>query len=299
MRRRAPHFPAILIPAWLLTFFCAFPSGTAQANSLPPAPDDIMVISVYNAPRTMAHVDVLVPLSEEDARYTACSDIVTETYGLKPDCGMVTFSVDGYRSSTAHLLGLTEYALADPVSGTVVCDERNTALLKAVAGDRMRVAVFSGTGRLLCCSKPLQLPETSDSPWLSIEPEGSYHYNAETGEFEQRVTVLDLMRRIIGLAAAALLTALIEVLVAKGLRLAPLRRVAYLNLCSNLLMNTVLYLLPGGFRSVLVTETVVCLVEFVLCRCFLYREVETWRIALLAIVGNIASFMTGCMAFSI
>ena len=106
MKKRLSLFLVFLL---LLGFLpCA-----ALANSPVYVPDDVMRVSLYNSPEEAVYFDILVPLSEEDASYTTCNSLITEVYGLATNCDMVTLSLDGYRSSSAHLKGMPAFALID------------------------------------------------------------------------------------------------------------------------------------------------------------------------------------------
>lgn len=296
MKKRLSLF---LVSLLLLGFLpCA-----ALANSPVYVPDDVMRVSLYNSPEEAVYFDILVPLSEEDASYTTCNSLITEVYGLATNCDMVTLSLDGYRSSSAHLKGMPAFALIDQ-ENRVECDERTTALLADAADGRMRAALFDITGTLICCSEPLSINAVAIPRYSALY--GLYYYDAATGTFEQFALDGYLTATVVAilLLLSALLTAAIEGALASKLGLHPAKRAVILNLCSNSLMNAVLFVLLIKTMLpvwLLVTglEAIACWCEYSICRNRLYSQVPRNRLLLFILVGNFASLAAGLLLHAI
>ncbi len=287
----------------LFLFLFGFLPCAALANSPAYMPDDVMRVYLYDRPKEAVYFDILVPLSGEDASYTACSSLITEVYGLASNCDMVTLSLDGYRSSSAHLKGMPAYALIDR-DGRVECDAQATALLATAADGRMRAALFDKKGTLICHSEPLSIHATAIPRYSSLY--GIYHYDAATGAFEPFASDGYLAATVVAilLLLSAPLTAAIEGALAARLGLHPAKRAVILNLCSNCLMNAALFVLLiktmlPVWLLVMGLEAAACLCEYSIRRHRLYLQAPRNRLILFVLAGNLASLAAGLLLHAI
>ena len=299
--------------AVLLLSLAAFLVRPAEAFANAPLPARFFIISMENAPENAYGVDFLLQKEKiPQEKYTECNTKALEAAGLPAGCELAVYENDSWVSFLTHHSEAEFEGDLAPVPGkpeTLVSYTANYGYKELAESGNVRLAVFDKEGNILSVSDPfdvkvstphhnysnLQYDAASGQAYcVTLMEELQNHgqkpdHHAPTGNF------FLILASIALLAAAALVTMLIEFLIALIFRLKPAGWTLLVNFFSNIIFNLLVIIfcigktepLPYGI-FVPAGEVLVVIAEY-LVYTQIYKELTHRRLLIYSIVANLFS----------
>ena len=311
---------------WLaVLMFCLQLSVPALANA--PVPQYFFTVTVENPPEGSYGVDFLAPKDRIPAEeYTDGNAKALEDAQIPQDCELVSLDADGYVSYMCHdVRGECTGELSSPGSGTDPAaesgeDASGAAVLRAVGYDSgyhfltghdvpaVRLAVIDREGNVLALSDPFEV--YSSTPYLyygeitfdaasqkaqTILPEKDGK-PVDPNDPREGSMVFFIVMAIFLMTVVALITMLLEFLLALAFRMRPAGWTLLVNLCSNLSFNFLLLvfcLLPENpvpyWGFVFAGEVAVIVIEYLVYRGIYGKVASNGRILAYTVTANLVS----------
>ena len=297
----------------LLLFVCSL-SFPARANA--PAPSTFFAITLENAPDDAYAVDFLIPEEKiPPEEYTECNGETLKEAGLSPDCELAKMNHDGYVSLMAHVSrSLFDGELyAEPQYGGGKEGDLFTRpifscydlLVAKDISDSVRLAVFDREGHILAVSEPFEVMRStpyrdysmvtynvSDGKAMTVRLGNDEENGGRNGGDRIILAIITLVL----LAVAAVITMIVEFLLALAFGLKPAWWTLLVNFFSNAVFNLLLVIFCIGKANpvpyegfLLVGELLVVLLEFLVYR-MIYKNLSGKRLLCYSFAANLASF---------
>ncbi len=304
-----------------LLFLPLLPCGLVSfANG--PVPRFEFDITVKNAPEGSYGVDFLVPrarISEEE--YTECNSKALGEAGLPEDCELVQYGEEGYVSYMAHDSAAWFDGELRPWNKDCVSYGMQSAY-SFITGfsDEVKIAVFDAEGHVLAVSdgfraypstgrhfygdvvfdveqQDVEAPAPKEGETKAKKPSGGTVQVEVPDQKDRGFTdhVIEVILAAFFLLVIAVVTMLLELLIALLFRLKPVWWVLGVNLCTNLVFNVLLLFFcyvrrppVPYFRFVLIGEIIVVLVEY-FAYTKLYTEYRKRRLFFYSVFANLFS----------
>ncbi|MBQ9148722.1 MAG: hypothetical protein IJX69_04055 [Oscillospiraceae bacterium] len=172
--QRMKRYPVVILLAMLMLML--LPIGVS-ANG--PAPVPWLDVYLTNAPEGTAYVDLLIPLTEDDPRYSELNE-QNLPEGFSAQSPIVTYCEDGFRSYTFHF----EDALSSIAMDGAECF-RYEHLDDIEQQNVIRLAMLDEKGNILKVSDDLSMGRRRVAAFI----DGPGRYDAATGEWELEMSV--------------------------------------------------------------------------------------------------------------
>ena len=303
---------AVGIALFFAFFFLPAFSGPRDVYANSPVPQYDFSVTVKNAPEGAYGVDFLIPkecIPEEE--YTDYNEAIAES-GFSRDSGIVQYAEDGYVSFMAHCRPCWFDGELHEWNGDLEAYGMTSGYDIISGQPDVKLAVFDREGKVLAVSESFKAHRstprhyygniTFDIGNAALETNGPGPLSGsieadipdpETDGFADRV--IETILAAFFLLVIAVITMVLELLVALLFRLKPVWWVLAVNLCSNLVFNVLLvffcylkYPPVPYLRFVLTGEAVVVLAEF-LAYTKLYENYGKLRLFFYTLVANVFS----------
>ncbi|MCR5369104.1 MAG: hypothetical protein K6E83_00140 [Clostridium sp.] len=325
--RSFPRRPRCGAAVFLLAvlMFCLQLSAPALANA--PVPRYFFTVTVENPPEGSWGVDFLAPKDRIPVEeYTDCNAKALENAKIPEDCELVSLDADGYVSYLCHdVNGEFTGELSHTGSGTDPAaesgeDASGAAGLTVVGYNTgyhfltgkdvtdVRLAVIDREGNVLALSEPFEVYKST--PYIYY---GEITFDAASGKAQtilpekdgepvdpndprERSIVFFIFTAIFLMTVVALITMLLEFLLALAFRMRPAGWTLLVNLCSNLSFNFLLLvfcLLPENpvpyWGFVFAGEVAVIVIEYLVYRGIYGKVASNGRILAYTVTANLVS----------
>ena len=329
--RRTRRAPAVFA-VFLLTAMILAATGFARpAFANAPVPMYFFTITVENPPEGSFGVDFLVPedaIPEEE--YTACNEAALTDAGFPADSGLVSLKEDGYVSYMCHDINgyfggefmktgqnaetETEGDAETGAKPDAAGGEKAPASLRNVGYDSgydfltggdcpdVRLCVIDRAGEVLAVSAPFEVQKSTAYVYY-----GDIVFDAASGEARTIIPekkqggglgdwIFFIFASLAVMGVVALITMVIEFLLAFAFGIRPAGWTLLVNLCSNLSFNFLLLLFSSqrdnpvpywGF--VFVGEIAVVIIEYLVYRSIYGKTISHKRILAYTITANLVS----------
>lgn len=325
LRRRMRRAPAVSA-VFLLTVMILASAGFAHpAFANAPVPMYFFTITVENPPEGSFGVDFLVPEDSIPAEeYTECNEAALTDAGFPADCGLVSVKEDGYVSYMCHDINgyfAGEFMKTGQNAETETeaetggeSGEKDPASLRNVGYDSgykfltggdcpdVRLCVIDRAGEVLAVSAPFEVRKSTAHVYY-----GDIVFDAASGEARTIIPekntgggpadwIFFILASLAVMAVVALITMIIEFLLAFAFGIRPAGWTLLVNLCSNLSFNFLLLLFSSqrdhpvpywGF--VFVGEIAVVIIEYLVYRSIYGKTISHKRILAYTITANLVS----------
>lgn len=291
----------------------------SYANS--PGPVSSVTIQGESIPQDTDRLELLIPISEEDAAYCLYNEEFEKITGLSPDSEIVTYrDEEGYVSYCAHMKGATcrtwendlgesrrlwiyDFGCESSIDG-----QRHLRYIQEQFGS-IKVAALDENGAVLRVSAKTEIMPKNRGGYLT-----SLHYNGTTGKLKagiyERHSLSGIFRSLLfsllwillapdGLLFHMVLTVIVECATAYLFRIGHLLTVAKVNAFSNLLFNLLMLCAGGSYLPKLIfLELVVVMGEYRFYR-KRFEGVGTRHLMAFTLTANIASMVCGMLTAGI
>lgn len=297
MRRLWVFCITVISVLWLCT-------GVSLANS--PAPARAIYISPKNVPEEAVFLDLLIPMSQEDPYYSIFNSDMGEEVALIESAPIARYKDgEGYISYSFHMknaasqMKLLENRFCSFGEGVYAGEKTHLEYIIQNLGT-IKVAVLDETGTVLAVSEEVSI-KMNRGEYLV----GMIGYDCSSGKLEPSIyrggqsstALLFIAILAVSMIIRALLTALVESVIAWALKIRPLSTVFTLNIVSNLLFNLLLafsmmILQMQYLLFVAVGELTVVWAEYTFYRIRL-KSYDRRHLLGFVIIANLASLLLG------
>lgn len=288
------------------------PSLTVSANAPPPVFE--FFVRIENAPSEAAFVDLLVGFDgRREELYREFNEESGERYGVTPQSGIAAYNEDGYMSMLFHNSTAEEVDMR-------ITNRDNVEFYFTLDGffhmasitDTFKIAIADENGEIIHISEAINIWEGEKYADGALYTTG-ITYDADSGEYELRQfphlvyrdnpaqyqPSYDNTEAYVYILVIMLLSVGVETLIAVPFKIRPLRKVAVVNLITQIVLICIVYLTGlRYFYAVFIGEAFVYFAE---CKAYLlmFKSLKKSRIVIYTIVANTVTLLIGLVMLSL
>ena len=265
---------------------------TVSANG-PGAPYSL-VVRFDGRPAGVAYVDLLVSINPQSDYFQQYNDEYGRLYSIGADSEIVNYSEDGYYSYTFHFVGASPGMKIE--RETLRGDQYYDVVFESGAGDLLgkadyfKIALLDESGAILHVTQHIRIAYNFTG---LVQINGTTLEITDNGWYASPFSQMLLLPLLIIPRMA--FSVLVEVFIAYLFKIAPLRRVVWLNIITQVALTMFMSITTMAYwRSVIVGEICVYLVEGV-AMILLYEDINNRRLISFTVVANTTTLLLGIL----